>query len=146
MAPKGKAVAAPKAAVKATAAPKAAVKAKAKAMAQARRRMLAPRVRDGYIPEFLRLLRKYGYWSASGVRNGRTVESVAAFLFQNCDEKETRFWVGELWYKCPCALALAIKNKWHQFMASTTRSTWRGVGGTADTWAVSARGAVMCNI
>ena len=144
MAPKGKAVAAPKAAVKAAAAPKAAGKAKAKAKAQARRRMLVPRVRDGSIPEFLKLLRKFGYWSASGVRNGRTVVTVAAFLFQNCDEEETRFWAAELWYKCPGPLTAAIKDKWDTFMSRCKQSTHRGVGVVPTAvWAISARGAVM---
>ena len=144
MAPKGKAVA--KAAVKAAAAPKAKAfaKAKAKAKAMMRPRMLVPRVRDGYIPEFLRLLRKYGYWSASGVRNARTVEQVAAFLFQNCDEDETRFWVAQLWYKCPGPLTAAIKGKWDAFMSRCKKSTHRGVGvDPTAVWAVSARGAVM---
>ena len=144
MAPKGKAVA--KAAVKAAAAPKAKAfaKAKAKAKAMMRPRMLVPRVRDGYIPEFLRLLRKYGYWSASGVRNARTVEQVAAFLFQNCDEEETRFWVAQLWYKCPVPITAAIKVEWDAFMSRCKKSTHRGVGvDPTAVWAVSARGAVM---
>lgn len=146
MAPKGKANAAPKAAVKAAAAPKAAGKAKAKAKMRARPRALVPRVRDNRVPVFLELLKTYGYFQASTVRNGRTAETVAAFLFQNCDQAETVQWAGELWYKCPNALSIAIKNKWDSFMAAACRSTWRGVGATTASWAVSRRGAVMGNI
>ena len=46
----------------------------------------------------------------------------------------------------PNSLSFAIKNKWDDYMAKTKRSTWRGVGRTGETWAVSARGAVMGNI
>ena len=134
MAPKAKAVAAPKAAVK------------AKAKAKVRPRILVPRVRDHKIPLFLELLKKYGYWQASTVRNGRTPATVAAYLFQNCNQRETIEWVGILWYKCPNQLALLIKTKWDDFMSKSRRSTWRGVGATTDTWAVSDRGAVMGDI
>ena len=147
MAPKAKAFAKAKAKAAAAAKGKAFAKAKAKARAMRRPRMLVPRVRDGYIPEFLRLLRKYGYWSASGVRNGRAVVTVAAFLFQNCDEEETRFWAAELWYKCPGPLTAAIKGKLDAFMSRCKQSTHRGVGVVPTAvWAVSARGAVMGDI
>ena len=85
------------------AAPKAAVKAKAKAKVQLRpplRRLVVPRVRDDRVPLFLELLADYGYFQASRVRNGRTVQTVAAFLFQNCTQAETGYWVEVLWYKC----------------------------------------------
>ena len=132
---------------KAAAAPKAAVKAKAKAQVRLPlNRLVVPRVRDDKVPLFLELLADYGYFQASRVRNGRTVQTVAAFLFQNCTQAETVYWVGVLWYKCPNSLTLAIKNKWDDYMAKTKRSTWRGVGATPDTWAVSARGAVMGDI
>ena len=85
------------------AAPKAAVKAKAKAKVQLRpplRRLVVPRVRDDRVPLFLELLADYGYFQASRVRNGRTFQTVAAFLFQNCTQAETGYWVEVLWYKC----------------------------------------------
>ena len=143
MAPKGKAVAAPKTAVEAAAAPKAVGKAKAKAKAMVRPRMLVPRVRDNYTPVFLQLLKRFGYLQASRVRNGRTATSVAAHLFQNCGQMETEFWAGVLWYKCPLDLAVAIKRKWDAFMSRSRTSTFRGVGVTPAVWAVSRRGAVM---
>ena len=147
MAPKG----APKAAAKAAAAPKAVGKAKAKAKARVRPRMLVPRVRDNYTPVFLDLLYRFGYFQASRVRNGRTATSVAAYLFQNCNQAETEFWVGVLWYKCPTDLTFAIKRKWDVFMTRCRQSVFRGVGvapagATPAVWAVSRRGAVMGDI
>ena len=140
-----------KAAVTAAIAPKAKAVAKAKAKAKAmmmRRGQLVPRVRDNYTPVFLELLYRYGYFQASAVRNGRTATSVAAHLFQNCNQRETEFWAGVLWYKCPTDLAVAIKHKWDVFMTKCRQSVYRGVGvtplgATPAVWAVSRRGAAM---
>ena len=120
-------------------------KAKAKAAPKAKAAM---RVRDGHVPRILELLKDYGWLTAAQARNGRTIRTIAAFLFQCCDEDETGKWVKPLWYKTPVRVMCAIKQQWGAYMQVCLDSTRRGVGRHphAPAWAVSARGAVMGNI
>ena len=132
---------------------KAAAKAKAKAVAKAKgkakaraRPIVARRVDPNAEPPILTLLREYAWSTASMRRNGRSVETVAAHMFQNCNQVETYELIGLLWYRAPTPFFLAVKERWDAYMAACARATSRGIGHcmvSGSAMGVSQRGAVM---
>jgi len=148
----GKAKAKAAAAGKAKAAAKAGGRAKSKAKAAAKARAIARagnvarRVDPHSTPRILELLKEYGWHTASRVRNGRSIETIAAHLFQNCDQEQTIAWVGILWYKAPSHIFIAVKERWDTYMRACERATKHGIGHWRmgkTSFAVSQRGAVM---
>jgi hypothetical protein len=138
----GKAKAAAKAGGRATSKAKAA----AKARAIARAGNVAMRVDPHQTPRILELLKAYGWHTASRLRNGRSIETIAAHLFQNCDQEQTIAWVSILWYKAPSHIFIAVKERWDTYMRACERATQHGIGHWrmgSTKFSVSHRGAVM---
>ena len=118
-----------------------------KAVAKATQsKAIAKRVDPAAVPHILLLLQQYGWLAASRVRNGRSIEQMAAFLFQNCDGQQTIDWVGILWYRLPTHLMMAVKERWDFYMIACQRATKQGIGHhdvCSKKMGVSLRGAVM---
>ena len=118
-----------------------------KAVAKAEQsKAIAKRVDPTAVPHILLLLQQYGWLAASRVRNGRSIEQMAAFLFQNCDGQQTIDWVGILWYRLPTHLMMAVKERWDFYMSACHRATKKGIGHhhvCSKKMGVSLRGAVM---
>jgi hypothetical protein len=118
-----------------------------KAVAKATQsKAIAKRVDPTAVPHILLLLQQYGWLAASRVRNGRSIEQMAAFLFQNCDGQQTIDWVGILWYRLPTHLMMAVKERWDFYMIACQRATKQGIGHhdvCSKKMGVSLRGAVM---
>ena len=118
-----------------------------KAVAKATQsKAIAKRVDPTAVPHILLLLQQYGWLAASRVRNGRSIEQMAAFLFQNCDGQQTIDWVGILWYRLPTHLMMAVKERWDFYMSACHRATKKGIGHhhvCSKKMGVSLRGAVM---